>query len=741
MSLPDKIRIFLKADDTTFYYVDGSGTVQTEVSPANEHSYRIKDDPDNLEDLVITWSRNLDLFGIFRGAASAGSAGMQFVGDGCRICQHVFYSQGFNGKLFFLAEELRGDSSGWDVLYSGRVDFKKPDDQIRSFFAQIIEGGLASMIESNFNTPYKIPVPSSTSTPVYADGIDLQTENNFRTADNVITPVNNQDRIAIGMTPGAQDVTYTSGTLRTVQALLMPGAFIVNSAEYENWMFKAQIDCTISVEIRQTIKYQFFTADAGFSAVGQIWLVILPEGSTTASVDVPIWIDPAGALYNVGGARTVYPNVIAAPYSLNKGDQVYLEFRVLLTGGPATHHSTFTFYDGGDFSVYSVYRLPPSIAYGHRPHEIHEYLTAAFTDNAYTGISDHLSDPFVSDYDSTPYQVLYVPSDSLRQLDTNTAGVAVDPMLTMTPKQFFDDVHGRWLVGMGINANSELFIEHLSRLFDKDTLTLDVGEMTDISIGNATEYIFGQFTTGHGKQSYDKQNGRDEPITASTWKLPDTIFFEPRDFLSPFRADPTGIEFIRANLSKKKFIDAESDNDTFLIAIETPQTSFTPPGSSTAVNAYNISRPNNSGNTSGVFSPDTIYNISLTPARDAYRLGPLIHSIAWKEDGKNIAFQKSEKNEYLTSDIGSGPITENDPIPVSNLGNKLFKPLIIKGNAVAPTALAALIAAQPYGYIRGTSEGREIKGFIMDVSRKPFKETTRQWVLLATPDFDETQFQ
>lgn len=719
MSIPaaNSFRFYLKADVDTYYYVDSDGLVQTIVSPADYSIYSLQDDPFNWGEIEIKWGRSPTYYGLFRGVTSA----MEFVGDAALICRKIYFTQGVEGVCLFVIEQCDGLTSEFEPLYEGSVDFATCSIDLTKVTASIAEGGLQSLIEAKENTPFDIPVVSGTTT-VQIEGPELQANHSWLPLGLTLSNPALKGYILPSVFIG-QDGEYDIGVPQSpgvTDAIYDPFGSTIPTANFPNFIFRATTSISgvfygaISLTFTnnsgnvnpRTFEAQLLHVDADRNKIGAPYTLYTHPSSTAV------------------GATTSILFAFSQAITMSAGDRIYLILSV--QGEPVTYvitpNPTGSF--PWHFELASTFQMPTTTTKGYRYYEVLDKLTASITNSVYTASSPFLYDPsgLITSVDSKPYQVIVTPAASLKG--------AANPSLTVKLTDLFKDAHGRWMLGLGINSSQQLLIDHLSAFFDAGTEILDLGEVTNLRIMPAKEYMFTQFKTGYDVQTYDNLNGSDEFNTTSTYKMPlNAPEAREQDFTSNWRADVFGIESVR-NSAIEKTTDSNSDKSIFLLDIEATPTS----------GVYALRRPNTALNTGGVISPAKVYNISLSPARSAKRLGPLLHSVAYQRDSQDVTFQTAEKNQSLVSNIGSGSITENAHLPVVGLGSILFKPVVFLFDTVGALNLGALMASNPYGYISAASQGKTIEGFVLDASVRPGKSITKEWALLCSPNCDLDQF-
>ena len=112
--------------------------------------------------------------------------------------------------------------------------------------------------------------------------------------------------------------------------------------------------------------------------------------------------------------------------------------------------------------------------------------------------------------------------------------------------------------------------------------------------------IYSLLKVGYDKQDYDSINGRDEFHFTNEYDTGITITDKALELISPFRADPYGIEFLVSKRGEDT-TDSKSDNDTFFVGASLKEDD----------KYYELLR--DGYNVSGIISPSTMFNVMFSP--------------------------------------------------------------------------------------------------------------------------------
>lgn len=136
---------------------------------------------------------------------------------------------------------------------------------------------------------------------------------------------------------------------------------------------------------------------------------------------------------------------------------------------------------------------------------------------------------------------------------------------------------------------------HRNNLFVENNVK-DLGSnIADFEYKIEESRIYSRVRVGYDKQEYESMNGRDEFRFTTEYTTGVDITDNVLEFISPYRADAYGIEFLAQNRGKDT-TDDESDNDVFFV------------GATLSPNDKKYKLIRTGWNVDGVLSPDTMFN-------------------------------------------------------------------------------------------------------------------------------------
>ncbi len=145
-----------------------------------------------------------------------------------------------------------------------------------------------------------------------------------------------------------------------------------------------------------------------------------------------------------------------------------------------------------------------------------------------------------------------------------------------------------------INGRAVSF-RHRNNLFGENNVK-DLGSnISDFEYKIEESRIYSRVRVGYDKQEYESMNGRDEFRFTTEYTTGVDITDNVLEFISPYRVDAYGIEFLAQNRGKDT-TDDESDNDVFFV------------GAALSPNDKKYKLIRTGWNVDGVLSPDTMFN-------------------------------------------------------------------------------------------------------------------------------------
>ncbi len=241
-------------------------------------------------------------------------------------------------------------------------------------------------------------------------------------------------------------------------------------------------------------------------------------------------------------------------------------------------------------------------------------------------------------------------------------------------KDGYKSIHALLPVGYGISieGNKQKIVLEDLRFFFQRTVVGHLGKLKIIERSTASEYCYQSLKFGYLKGGdYEEPLGLDEYNTQTTSKTPLTGTDNEYEALGAFRADPYGAEYLRRyQFEQYPNEDRNEDKDNFMFDCKQTSTS----GEQAY---YEVREPLDdfAELPKGVYSPETTYNLNLSPLYNKYRHSWWFNNSIVKLQGNSIQFLNSKGNSQLkTKKIGGEYLKENQDIPIPDLDKPLFEP-------------------------------------------------------------------
>lgn len=309
----------------------------------------------------------------------------------------------------------------------------------------------------------------------------------------------------------------------------------------------------------------------------------------------------------------------------------------------------------------------------------------------------------------TGANLVFAPGGWLRNLkrevesedrDGNTIKILENWPIEFSFEDLYKSIHALLPVGYGIatSGNTQKIVLEDMSFFFRDEVLVDLGKIDIKSRSTAVEYCFQSLKFGYDKGgNYEKPLGLDEYNIKTTSRSPLTVTDKEYSALGPSRTDSYGAEDCR-RMPYEEYSDRDTpyDKDNFMFHVKgesvfevrTWQDDFVAPPK-------------------GVYSPDTAFNLELSPGRNRERHGRWFTPGFYKLKDENVQFLTSEGNSQLsTQKAGEDPLKENEQeIPVPAFGKPIFEPEWIE----AESAFRQEVLDQ----ITGTTiiNGREVNNY------------------------------
>lgn len=276
--------------------------------------------------------------------------------------------------------------------------------------------------------------------------------------------------------------------------------------------------------------------------------------------------------------------------------------------------------------------------------------------------------PFYSEYygrtDSAPVAYASDGAGSLRGITNGKNVRTIDVPIHCTLRNLVDTFAGIDGVGIGIekvNGVERVRVEPITYWYQtKSMMRLDFVKNPEKE--EESSLYFNQVEAGPTKWEMESINNLDEVNTKKEWTLPITQLKNLLDLKIPYITGGYPLEFTRREKDEPTK-DTRYDDDNFVIDLVRIEGGFAP------------AKDEAFSSVTGVISPDTAYNLDLSPRRCLERNGRLIRTGLHKLTSKSIKFAFGEGNSAMSSTkTGGAAVVENADIAVNTLASPLFLP-------------------------------------------------------------------
>jgi len=629
----------------------------------------------------VNYTRDNEYFGVIH----AWGLPLDFVYDGARILRQAYYSKGIQAGVGIDVEKLNPTTLQYDTSFSGDIDFSGAKDNGVVFSTTLMQGGASEALKSRDAIKYELLLTGSDVVNMILPGVEFNEE-----STSIFQPFTGNDQRYI---PASEIATtsFQSGFI-DVQEVIRQEVNDGSFSTSDNWFVQANRSVNINVSGNMS---GLFSRVPGATAGFQI-LVKDNSNNTIAT------------LFSSGDTSLVVPFEFTFnnDFTLSNGQRLFFYLRVNGIGN-AQQIQLGT----GEFTVNYIAVSDPSPCKGLKGIDLLKRLAVKM------GISSELADSYLM-RSGRWANLIFTSGDAIREID--------GAKIKTTFKELFQCFNGIDDAGAGLE-NGVLRIEN-GNYFTRPLEILDVGEVSKCEIEPAETYMMSGFKIGYKDGNTDDIDGKQEYNSGQIWQTPITRVQTVKDWVSPYRADQYGIEKIRTEYNVKKTAkgtyDTGSDNDTFIVDCYFDGEYYRPILGSSYENV------------SGVKSPDSAYNLGLTPKQNLLRKGSFLHSLFDRMDDRYINFASGDKNTELSTTKDGIVVKEDEDVLVGSLPAKYFIPHIATIGAKLPFDARRLFDSSPFGYVKFAYNGCIARGYVLNCEVDIATNSEQEFKLLLTADTD-----
>lgn len=341
---------------------------------------------------------------------------------------------------------------------------------------------------------------------------------------------------------------------------------------------------------------------------------------------------------------------------------------------------------------------------------------------AFTRVLQSVTDtplPFYSEHfgrvDSEPIAYAADGEGSLRGITSGNQIRGIDKPIRCKLRDLVDTFAGLDGIGLGIekvNGVERVRCEPLTHWF-QTKLLMRLQYVKDIEKEDVADLYFNQMKIGPTEWASEKINNLDEVNAKREWTFPITQVKNELDLQTPYITGSYPIEFTR-RARNEPTKDTRFDDNNFVLDLVRSGGGFAP----TKDEAFS--------SVIGVISPETMYNLDLSPRRCIERNGRLIRAGLETQKDKYIKFADGEANlDMVSTKTGDIAKEETADIIISSLDKPLFLGEVYTVRSKLTKAQRDLLT------VTDMSAAHNIFGFIE--FSKTDKDFMRGYVLEARP--------
>lgn len=291
-------------------------------------------------------------------------------------------------------------------------------------------------------------------------------------------------------------------------------------------------------------------------------------------------------------------------------------------------------------------------------------------------------------------------------------------------KELYNNLDAIHNLGMGIERVGEDYkirIEPKEYFYSND-VSVTLTNVPNIKMSIATDYIYNNITIGYSTWESESINGIDEFNSKRQYTLGLKRSDALDEILSNLVASGYAIEFTR----RKKYKDSANedykyDNNNFIICLNRSVD-----GAGVPNNLTTAEKNENFSDVQNLISPETAYNLRISPNRNLLRRYSNIAGTLEICPGKAVQFAFGDGNYFLQSTLNgdcqesdySAPLKENQAI-IEAPTDPLWIPEMYEFSCPLTFEQYKTIQANPYKCIEFSSgDGDYIKGAIIDLRYK-----------------------
>lgn len=652
----------------------------------NGISYEATDDLKNWDDFELAYKR-----ASYDGVVRSFSTKFEFVNRSYSLLKEEF-SKNYLSSNAGIAFYRRNNSWNWDKVFQCALDFSSYSDDGYTISINAIDDTLAAIIKAKRNIQYEYLVSELGPKSLYYDGLKSQYEAKYISGGTTVEDDADLQYVQYygALFPGGNGsatVSFPVYILDNSELPKLDSPLVFTDEPFvTDGSVQTFAEALSNVDITLKMSFSFY--------------VIGDNAQGTAYADVELFVKRAnGDLVQQGVWRHIVGNLptivsFQKDVALYTGD--FIGMKLVLYNSATPIAMTWTTYLR-DFSL--------SVNFQSRinPVNIDVLLLTTVAEKLLESMTDS-SDYSVEINNYVPGGITRSRLSSCFIMPAESARNLPNAKLYTSYKKFCEFMESEFGYVSVIEGNKVTFA-HRYALFD-DYVVKDLSDqINDYEYSVNSSLIYTSVKVGYDKQDYDSINGRDEFRFTNEFSTGLKLTDNTLSLISPYRADAYGIEFLVQKRGEDT-TDNDSDNDVFIVGCKF--------ATSAGKGDLLLDRPYNTGQLSGLISPDTMFNIEYSPRFMLEENKQYIGSCT-----NMLKFTSSDGN----SDVSIDGVKETDDFLIENRLFTVGEVDIETSEVDIPSNLSGLISFD--------HNGEAVSGYIKEVKINVGKTESVKYSLIV----------
>lgn len=649
------------------------------------NEYALKHAPEEWDETSIRWKRSTKYYGISRDFTLP----LKFVEDGAKFLRSVYYSEYTEAKASLKIYSHVDLTVGYKIIYEGTFDFSTFIDYDDYVEINIADNSIEAKIKANEAKEYEFNINSKAQHKISMPEIPK--------IDRVSGNVSSADWTAKYLAPA-----FIFSTIDDTETDL----FKINESEEgstTNW--DNIVNPSNNLHVIEAFEDAELNVKLSISIAGII-------ERNYANISFAVYDDDHDDNEDENGAiiiKDIFANgLFEYEFNLNieAGKRYFFIFRTLPYS--TTWKDDLPVINGESSTIEISYSNPTKqlTFKGFRADEVFNMLMEKMT-----GINPEYENEALG-------QIKISSGDGIRNIE--------DAKLKTSFADFFKSIHSVTGYCMGLEHDLPVLAPY-EYFFNKDLQIFQLGDVVDMEIKPATDFLYGNIKVGYKNQSYEEELGRDEYNTQQEYSTNLIRSSKTLDLVSVYRADHLGIRKIRIDLqsANDEHEDREADNDIFMVFTE--RTPFDN-------NIYKAITAEDFESVEGIEGRKDAINLHISPKRNLHNHSSFIKGCLMGTNA--LLFETAKKDVDVVTTDQNGKVVERRNVYMSELHNALFTPIIAK--FLAPINFSKIndLENKNNGYISFRYRGKMLKGFLIETSANISRTNTVEFTVLLTPNIN-----